>query len=120
MINQNINEKKKTIKKWLKGLSCGLVSLFSCCFCCGCCGNVGLTGVFDDIDNIKNVENIENVEKNKKIIENQKKIINITSWCAVSTLAYKTVLTCGCCLGCCGKVSPEDVLICLSVTDNKK
>ena len=97
-----LRNKSKNIKKWIKGLSCGTLSLFTCCMCCGCCGSLELTDVFDtDEEDMKKIT--------KELTPTEKKVVNSIHWFGAAGLAFKCCFpTCGCCCGCCGVFSPLD------------
>ena len=103
----------RNIKRWIKGLSCGSLSLCTCCMCCGCCGSLALTDVFDNDEEI-----IKTVVE--ELTPNEKKVVNSIHWLGAAGLAFQLCLpTFGCCFGCCGLVSPHEATVILSASKNK-
>ena len=101
----------KNIGKWITTLSCGTLSMFTCFMCCGgCCGNIrGPDSACDVI-----CENDYN-----SLANDEKKAVNILTWCGVSLLAIKCLPTLGCCFGCCGVFSPGEAAVAIGQSSKK-
>jgi hypothetical protein len=94
--------KTSIIMKWVKGMICGSISTVTCCMCCGCCGRLPAPDVFYDPDD----------EAFNKFTPYDKRALNGLQWCSISGLCCRYATTCGCCCGCCGHVTPAEMVNC--------
>lgn len=98
----------KIIKQWIVGMTCGVVSLFSCCLCCGCCGTTKPPAVLFDDEDQKVLDDMTGPSKMG---------LNTLQWCGLAGLTVKCLpLCCGCCCGCCGNITPAEAVQCIGTT----
>jgi hypothetical protein len=96
-------ERTKNIKKWFSAMTCGTLSLFTCCMCCGCCGFLkSPVDLVNEIDEVMSTDGTK-LELNPAEVQ----LVNTTNWCGIGSLAL-CLPTCGCCCGCCGVFSPAE------------
>ena len=94
----------KNFKKWVSGITCGVLSLFTCCMCCACCGTLRPPNSLVDVDSEEKYN-----EEYQRVHPTDKKTLNVTNWCGLSCLSLSSITTCcGCCCGCCGVISPVE------------
>ena len=100
----------KNIGKWITALSCGTLSMFTCCMCCGgCFGSVRGPDMACDLDVFEGKDY-------NTLAPDEKRIVNVTSWCGAAAIAMKCLPCLGCCCGCCGVISPNEAAACIALS----
>lgn len=84
------------LKKWTIALTCGTLSVLTCCMFCGMCGYLEPPQV------------LKKVTYGSENTESRKNLDVARDWVDLGCFAMTCLPVCGCCCGFCGFIPPKD------------